>query len=392
MTLEGRITIDLFPGAGRGAVKIASSRPLTITHRFTGHRPEEIVSTISLLFATCKAAQSIASAEAFEDALGVHSPGSAKKVRALLVLAETAREHALRILIDWPQYLRVREEPPAAELRSLMQIDRSLSEALDEKGDAIRLGSACQCRRGRVKEAISELRALLEQAIFGEAVDRWRARSTFEDLTRRAEAGQTAAQRMVRQVMDEDLIAAGAAEIRPLPSLERGLLAERLFSDDANAFIAQPEWNGEPRETSPLSRSQDHPLVEALKTSAGSGLGARLVACLVELSQVAAQMVDIADTLDADEPRPSHRGSASAVGVAQIEAARGRLVHAVEMDGEKVARYRILAPTEWNFHPRGAAARGLEQIAATGRPDCDMLARLLVTAVDPCVGTDVRVH
>ena len=104
MTPEGRITIDLFPAGGEA--KIASSRPLTITRQFSGHRPGEVLRSVSLLFATCRAAQSIASAEAFENALGLELSGSTRKARALLVLAETAREHALRILMDWPQFLR----------------------------------------------------------------------------------------------------------------------------------------------------------------------------------------------------------------------------------------------------------------------------------------------
>jgi hypothetical protein len=70
----------------------------------------------------------------------------------------------------------------------------------------------------------------------------------------------------------------------------------------------------------------------------------------------------------------------------------GRLVHAVEMAGDKVRCYRILAPTEWNFHPEGAPAHGLAWIAATGGEDCAMVARLFVTAVDPCPDADVRIH
>ena len=78
------------------------------------------------------------------------------------------------------------------------------------------------------------------------------------------------------------------------------------------------------------------------------------------------------------------------VGVGQIEAARGRLAHAVELNGEKVSRCSILAPTEWNFYPEGAAARGLARIAERGGKHCADLARLFVTAVDPCVGADVE--
>ena len=66
------------------------------------------------------------------------------------------------------------------------------------------------------------------------------------------------------------------------------------------------------------------------------------------------------------------------------ETARGLVTHRVAIEGERVARYRIVAPTEWNFHPEGAfaqGARGLhgDSTAIEGR------VRRLVASLDPCV-------
>jgi coenzyme F420-reducing hydrogenase alpha subunit len=390
MTPEGRIAIDLFPE--RGSVTIASTRPLTIPRQFSGHRPEEVVRTVSLLFATCKAAQTIAAVEAFADAAGELPSGGARRVRALLVLAETAREHALRVLIDWPQFLRVREEPEAGLLRSLMTLDRELNRVLDKNGEALCLGGACESQREAQIAAIQALKALLEKAIFGEALDRWRERRALDDLLEWARPGRTAAQRLLHQIVDEDRAAAGAAEISSLPLFERDAIAKRLLAEDADPFIAQPTWRGAARETSPLARMEGHPLVEALKTEQGHGLGARLIACLAELSEIPERMIALAKEADAASEARLSRRIGDGIGVAQVEAARGRLVHAVAMDGGRVRRYRILAPTEWNFHPDGAVASGLRRIALSGGADCAMLARLFVTAADPCVSAEVRVH
>ena len=390
MTPEGRITIEIFPG--EAAVKIASTRPLTITRQFSGHRPKDVVRSVSLLFATCRAAQAIASAEAFENALGLVPPESTKKVRALLVLAETAREHALRIMMDWPQFLCAPEEPQALRLQRLMHIDRDLRRSLDERGGAICIGGVCARHKDSRKSAIAKLKALLELTIFAEDLDRLQTKFSLQDLKQWARAGRTLAQRLLRQLFDDGLSTVGSVQVSTLPLLEPVSLAERLFAEDAEQFIAQPDWEGLPRETSPLTRSAGHPLVDALKADEGFGLVARLVACLSELSWIPARMLDILDTLDEGtqlEEQPLRGGG---VGVGQIEAARGRLVHAVELVDEKVSRYRILAPTEWNFHPEGAAARGLARIAERGGEHCADLARLFVTAVDPCVGADVRVH
>ena len=51
------------------------------------------------------------------------------------------------------------------------------------------------------------------------------------------------------------------------------------------------------------------------------------------------------------------------VRAAMAEMARGLLVHAVRVEGGRIADYAIVAPTEWNFHPRGALFREL-----SGRP------------------------
>ncbi len=387
MTPEGRITIDIFPAAGEA--KIASSRPLTITRQFSGNRPGEVLRSVSLLFATCRAAQSIASAEAFENAFGLELSESTKKARALLVLAETAREHALRILMDWPQFLREPQEPQVPRLERLMHIDRDLRHSLAERAGAIRIGGVSAIEKDNAKSALAKLKALLEQAIFAEDLDRWQTESSLQEWAR---TSHTTAQRLLHQLFDDGLSTAGAAPVSALPPLRPAALADRLFAEDAERFVAKPEWDGQPRETSPLTRNNNHPLVERLKAAEGFGLGARLLACLAELSQIPAKMLAILDRLD-DSDEPDERTALGCgIGVAQIEAARGRLVHAVEMAGDTVKCYRILAPTEWNFHPEGAAAHGLAKIAASGGGDCATLARLFVTAVDPCVGVDVRVR
>lgn len=387
MTPEGRIVINLFPGAKASAVRIASTRPLTMTRQFAGHAPDKVVQTISLLFAACKAAQTIVAAEAFEDALGIEPPASTKKARAALILAETAREHALRILIDWPKFLGAAEEPDAAMLRSVIQADRKIAAALDGNGEAFRIGGKIVSEDAKAE--IMQMKALLERAIFRCDLDDCCAMSR-DEVGVWAQDGHTAAQRLIRRLLDEHSFDAGATEVLALPAFENGAIAERLLLRDADAFVAEPEWEGSPRETSALARTMSHPLVKALNTPEGYGLGARLVACLVELAQIPARMLALIEAFEiAPSLHPAPNGNG--VGVAQVEAARGRLVHALKLEGGQVACYRILAPTEWSFHPEGAVAQGLGRIAAAGGEVCAWTAELFVMSADPCVGADVRV-
>jgi Ni,Fe-hydrogenase I large subunit len=80
----------------------------------------------------------------------------------------------------------------------------------------------------------------------------------------------------------------------------------------------------------------------------------------------------------------SATGTDSAIG--WVETARGLLVHRVRLDGERIADYRIVAPTEWNFHPEGAFSRGAEALDAADPAALEADVRRLVASLDPCVG------
>ena len=143
-----------------------------------------------------------------------------------------------------------------------------------------------------------------------------------------------------------------------------------------------------------MSRHREAPLVAAILEKHGPGLLARVVARLVDLAKVPGDLRTLSNLLDEDEDlHPAETSPRSeGTGLAQIKAARGCLVHAARIGDGKVLTYRIVAPTEWNFHPRGAAARGLCRLEAKSDEALKMQASLLIDAIDPCVGYDLRVH
>jgi Ni,Fe-hydrogenase I large subunit len=66
--------------------------------------------------------------------------------------------------------------------------------------------------------------------------------------------------------------------------------------------------------------------------------------------------------------------------------ARGLLLHWVQLDAQgRVQAYQVVAPTEWNFHPDGALAKALTQLA----PQDTAGASLLGKAFDACVECQV---
>jgi Ni,Fe-hydrogenase I large subunit len=78
-------------------------------------------------------------------------------------------------------------------------------------------------------------------------------------------------------------------------------------------------------------------------------------------------------------------------GLAAVQTARGLLVHRVRIDRGRVVDYRIVAPTEWNFHPDGALASGLARLPGRSPRELELQARIAVQSLDPCVACRVEV-
>lgn len=152
-------------------------------------------------------------------------------------------------------------------------------------------------------------------------------------------------------------------------------LITHLDGIDGDDVIAHPHWHGANVETGPSARLAAHPLLEEVRERHGNGLLARLLARLIEIAQLAVY----------PDTQQTARSSANGLGISQLEASRGRLCHRVILDGDRVARYRILAPTEWNFRPDGPAAQALATVDAHDHPGARRQAELLIHAADPCV-------
>jgi Ni,Fe-hydrogenase I large subunit len=116
---------------------------------------------------------------------------------------------------------------------------------------------------------------------------------------------------------------------------------------------------------------------------------ARLGARLVELARL------LVERDPARLPPALHAGSLSVArgeGLAWVPTSRGLLLHRARVDAGRIAAYRIVAPTEWNFHPRGALQRGLEGLRATSAAAIESAATTCVQSLDPCVRAVVEVH
>ena len=391
MSLEGRLTIALHPRRGRAEIR--SSRPLRAVRIFEGRRPREVLMQVPLLFSVCGMAQATAAVQAFrqsvrgEDATG----GAADTARRLLTRLETAREHLWRILMDWPALLG---EPPdprrAAPLQPLL---RDLRRALFGDADAFALEAEARPDGQALPGLIRRLEEILQRLVFGCPPGQWLRIGDGGALVAWAGDTQTVAARLLREMVKRGWQDMGDVPGEFLPELRPAALNRRLQARDAERFIAAPQWHDGPCETTPLARQCGSPLIRSLRGEHGDGLLTRQAARLVELARIPPAMRRLADGLTEAAPREV-AGDAlpPGVGIGQVEAARGRLVHRVEVADGVVRRYQILAPTEWNFHPRGTLARALGTLRAGDEATLRRQAALLIDAVDPCVGYRLRVH
>ena len=169
-----------------------------------------------------------------------------------------------------------------------------------------------------------------------------------------------------------------------LPRLSPAEWAAHALSND---FARWPTLAGVPAETGALARQAGEPEVAA-RLAAGQRIAARLIARRLELQRLVRALADPESLLDLCAATKIGEGCA----LACVETARGTLLHRVQLDGERVARYLIVAPTAWNFHPHGAFVREISGLPAASEALARQAGERLALALDPCVACTVRLE
>jgi hypothetical protein len=358
--LEGELRVGLRVHDGRiERIRVDSTRPDVAHALLQGRTNDEIRAAVPLLFAICGRSQSAASELAADAAVTGVDPGPEALARcSAAVSAEIVRECAWRTLLDWP--LRIDEQPGA---------------------DAVAAARASlSFQPGAADGAAANAIAV---ASFGGGAEEWLALRSLSELDRWIDAGETASARFIRRVRDDDA-ASGAGhdpatpEVAWLDSTAAAASMQELWdaSDADPGFVRHPTWRGAPAETGALARLRSDPLIAALISRSASRVPARFVARLSELALLLAGRGSAAVGAAA---------VASGGGIAWVENARGLLVHQIRLEHGRASVYRIVAPTEWNFHPRGALASALANAPAIELDEVRQRVTRLVDSLDPCV-------
>lgn len=387
MNVAGELQIHLnWRGGNVQGVTLSSSRPFHVLRVFNGKTPEQLLGMVPLLFNVCGMAQGHAALQACRQALVLEPDLAGQQAGDMLVLLETAREHAWRILNDWPGFAGLpADKPQWARMSALMG---KFKAALFKDGDAFCLSAVVVADRERLRQGVTELEALLDERIFAGRLREWRTVNdvaVFGDWLR--DTPGIAAQ-LLKRLIAEDMASAGQCPSAWLPALSEVELHRILSGPQAQAFIETPAWNGQACETGSLNRQRRQPLIGSLLQKYGNGLIARMAACLAELADIPIRLRQcLTELCDGSVVIPDSDGTtADGCGLAQVEAARGLLIHRLTLEQGRIAGYQIVAPTEWSFHPGGVAAQALQGLTAGDEAQLRRQAALLISAIDPCVG------
>jgi hypothetical protein len=370
-----------------GRPEISIDRPVHAARVFSGRSPDEVLRLLPLLFGVCGTAQAVAGVHAMRAALGKSPDVSLTAAHGALVRFEVAREHLWRILLDWPRFTRYR--PPARALETMKSLLPRARAALFD-GDPFQLAPVVNHRQAAIDAICGDLRATLEEDVLGAGLDEWLAIQSVGSLLEYVGNRDGAAPRLFALLLAKGWQGACRSTPEQLPALAAAAIEGVLANGSADRFVEAPDWAGIARETSALTRQRAHPLIQAVTAEYGVGLLARALAAVHELAATPKAITGILAGIG--DPGIEAERTAANTGVAQVEAARGRLVHRVVSAPDVVSDYRIVAPTEWNFHATGSVAEGLTGLPADGGDDGRLQADLFLTLMDPCVGWSLELH
>lgn len=370
MADEGALSLKLVLDGGRVAqVELTSTRRTDFSQVLTGLKVDKALGLVPSLFSICASAQAVAGLEACEAALGLEADEGNRALRRALTALEAIDNHAFQFFVEWPRVVgRPPEVAPFRHVRGACQAARSSL-----------VGAAPWARLGGVEvsggASVAGLRAAVESAIPSP-----RARAHDEGAFGVWSPFLAAA------------LGAGAREVGqgsavPLLPLEGAAWFGRRLQSEAR-FSAAPTVDGTPAEAGSLCFVASEAPVEALLASGGRSVWARLVAQLANVHRLVAVVEAAAQRARGGRPVAAAEPGATVVGAGAgiADTSRGRLAHAVETRGGVITSWRTVAPTEWSFHPEGAAARALAALTAD---EAFALAPFLVASLDPCVACRV---
>jgi hypothetical protein len=377
MDIEGRVRIELgWDGEAVRKVRVASNRVDISQPLLGGRSADEAETLLPRVFSICARAQGAAAAAALCAARGIEL--CQVQHHQMAVVAETAVEYLWRFLIDLPGLFGL---PQHHEL--VGRLRRELSEVSPPPSPSLERREELGCGDGWLP-FIGALRRAASDECFGGDTGELADPEAFINWEAHSHARLATLLRAIKRA------ALGSPDAALLPSASEGLLREigaALGAD--SAFSRRPEHAGMPAECGARSRLAGHPLLEAAKRQHENAAYQRVLARIVELAGIPERLQRLIDG-ESDPGWVHGLALEPGRGIAAVETARGLLVHWANVEDDRVAGYRIVAPTEWNFHPCGALVKDLADAPAQSSEEAQQLAGVAIQSLDPCVRFELR--
>lgn len=354
-------------------VNISSSRPQKVTELFCGKKLNDAIELIPMLYSLCGASQKIAAIRAAESALGIQVSNQADQARGLLVFAETARELTLRLFSDW---LADESNIKVKIIKWFAGVSHRYSWALcidPQEAGPIDL-----------KSCAKDLEGILSLSVIKTITD-GKSMSAF------LEEGSAGLTSEVRRLFVSDidrLLAEPLAGIDFTDASTQTAISAALKSDEAYRFCAQPVLNSRCYENSLYTLIyNDNSLNKKDYYCNLNGLSFRFI---VLINALCSMPQSIRVEPQSSLIKTSHKGT----GI--VKAARGALLHQLQLEDQSASEcivkdYKIVAPTEWNFHPRGTLVKMLEGVKV-GKEQLLVLVESLIKLIDPCVEWQLKLE
>lgn len=340
------------------AVAVKSQRPQSLSRLFDGRAPDEAARLAGQIFSLCGFSQSTAARLAVARA-GARVLAEEDRVAAASgLLAERIFETLRSLAMQWPGKLSSAVQAAAgAHLRIALKASRAI---------------VAEAVAGAVKwETMAEPANALATACAGIGLG-----DDAENPTR-----GSLVDGILRDIERDEVFVARSTEA--LGPEDDGEVASRLCQNEA--YAALPFLPDRILETGACAR---HPAARTgIRTRV---LAQRVHARMRDLAVAVADLQALSAGRDIAVDRLMNDGTVVDSGFGAVECARGRLYHSARIteDG-RLENYRILAPTEWNFHPAGPFVEMLLSAKIGSEETARLRVAKLAALFDPCVAFDI---
>ena len=369
MSFNGKLSIQLKLGPNSAnRLDIELTRPALAEKVLLGLAPETAIFRLGQLLALCRQAQQGAATLALE-----HERPCENRLARLsdLIRAENIEQLLWRLMLDLPVLLDCPIDLlPYKEFRALFTQQASCGR-LDQKNK--------QQLAWHTDKAFVQLTGLDAKVFLRLStcqLEHWLAGSS---LMAKALNFLPKTKPFDGKLTEKALLAA-----HPDQDLSRQLMDAMLIQAD---FCQQPCLDGETPSTGPMSYVCQHPHIQVMNQQKFPELSTFLLARIIYLAQLIEQLTGENESL----PRLVGQHHCQDHRLAWVQSARGLLLHLGKLQDGAISDYRICAPTEWNFHRRGAFYRIMTDAEFRSNIAQEKQVKLAVLAFDPCIDFTIGV-